>query len=239
MDIEILPEKKVDVNDISTISLRDMYFRICQCRDFEISHVWQRAIFLTAFMLGCFTAYGTVLKSIAENHLPTSFALNFIALVISIVGVIVSLFWILMAKGSKAWYELYESTISAFVRGCPAGYGATDKMLIGNKWREFVKVAGAEEEIRNRNYFSTSGGAFSVSRINVAIGIIGFLIWVVIASIHLLLISRCEFLGAILKFMHKVSSHLFVTFPLLIIFIVFLMRSFLKWFKSDALSKPA
>ena len=237
MDIETLPEKKVDVNDISTVSLRDMYFRICQCRDFEISHVWQRAIFLTAFMLGCFTAYGTVLKSLAGNHLPTSFSLNFIALVISMVGVIVSLFWILMAKGSKAWYELYESTISAFVRRCSAGYGKTDKFLVGNEWREFIKAAGGEEEPRNRNYFSTSGGAFSVSRINVAIGIFGFLIWFAIASIHLLLISRHEFLGTILEFAHKISSHLLLTFLLFIVFIVVLMMLFLGWFNSKALSK--
>lgn len=237
MDIETLPDKKIDINDVSTISLRDMYFRICQCRDFEISHVWQRAIFLTAFMLGCFTAYGTVLKSFAKTNLLTSFALNFLALAISMVGIIVSLFWILMAKGSKAWYELYESTISAFACGCTAGYGKTDSMLVKNEWREFIKAAGVEEKSRNRNYFSTNGGAFSVSRINVAIGIFGFFIWFLIGSFHILLISRCEFLGAILKFVHEISSCLLLMFLLFIVFVVVLMVLFLWWFKSKVLSK--
>ena len=191
MDIETLNGKKIDCADASVVSLRDMYMRICACRDFEISHVWQRAIFLTAFLLGCFTAYGSVCSLFMDesNTFVYSGYVNSAAFGVSLVGVVVSLFWIMMAKGSKAWYELYESAIGAFAVKYPAGCDTNAVELSQYKWRKLIIDAHGiddkiKEEARSRCIFSPIGGAYSVSKINIGIGILAFIVWVVLSFVH-------------------------------------------------------
>lgn len=48
------------------ISIEEFYKSLWRCRDFEIQNLWQRSIFLTAFMLLSYTGYGTVLLKIVE-----------------------------------------------------------------------------------------------------------------------------------------------------------------------------
>jgi len=67
----------------SKIRLKDVYESLWKCRDFELLHLWQRSIVLTLFLVMCF------------------------------IGVIFSCLWIMMGKGSKAWYEIYENAITA------------------------------------------------------------------------------------------------------------------------------
>ena len=100
------------------VSYRDAYQRLESNRDFEIKHVWQRAIFLTAFLIACFAGYGGLVVSIITPGKPViSLATaNGIAFAIAFVGMVVSLLWIMMAKGSKMWYENYENAIEAFRR---------------------------------------------------------------------------------------------------------------------------
>lgn len=38
--------------------LRDLYEQYWRCRDFEIKNLWQRSVFLGAFLILCFTGYG-------------------------------------------------------------------------------------------------------------------------------------------------------------------------------------
>lgn len=191
MDIETLQGRKLDVADVSTLSLRDMYGQICKNRDFEIALVWQRAIFLTAFLIGCFTAYGSVAAMLFNRGAwrPTV-GTNTICFLITLVGIVISLLWIMMAKGSKAWYELYECAIKAFVIRYPA---LCDPMLVPsaqNEWRSLIGEAAAtnasiKESKRSRwLFFSSKGGAYSVSRINIFIGQFAFGIWFLLALGH-------------------------------------------------------
>lgn len=48
--------KKIEENE--KINMRDIYESLWRCRDFELSHLWQRSVFLSAFLLLCFTGYG-------------------------------------------------------------------------------------------------------------------------------------------------------------------------------------
>ncbi len=74
------------------------------CRDFEITNLWQRSVFLFAFLLLCFTGYGCWFLNMMKDS--DSFVLkNLVALFIALIGIILSLIWIMMAKGSKAWYD--------------------------------------------------------------------------------------------------------------------------------------
>ena len=45
-------------NNDEKINMRDIYESLWRCRDFELSHLWQRSVFLSAFLLLCFTGYG-------------------------------------------------------------------------------------------------------------------------------------------------------------------------------------
>lgn len=45
-------------NNNEKINMRDIYESLWRCRDFELSHLWQRSVFLSAFLLLCFTGYG-------------------------------------------------------------------------------------------------------------------------------------------------------------------------------------
>ena len=40
-------------------SLKDLYEELFKCRDFEIDHLWQRSVFLGAFLLAVAAGYGT------------------------------------------------------------------------------------------------------------------------------------------------------------------------------------
>ena len=196
MDIETLQGKKVEIADASTLSPRDLYLQICKNRDFEISLVWQRAIFLTAFLLGCFTAYGSIVLRFFKDGEGLSLATNTICFLVTLVGIVISLIWIMMAKGSKAWYELYESAIKAFVVSHNASgsclCGTMDVSVAQNDWRGVIKNAagnnsGIKEPERSACWMSTDGGAYSVSRINIFIGQFAFVVWGLLSVGHILI----------------------------------------------------
>ena len=95
------------------ISIKEIHETLWRCRDFELSHLWQRSIFLSAFLILCFTGYGSLLMLMFEKPNLIEYA-NLLAYAIGILGLVFSCLWIMMGKGSKAWYERYENAISAF-----------------------------------------------------------------------------------------------------------------------------
>ena len=44
----------------SKLTAKDFYNEMWHCRDFELSHLWQRSVFLGAFMLAIATGYGAL-----------------------------------------------------------------------------------------------------------------------------------------------------------------------------------
>ncbi len=173
------------------ITYSDIYTGLWKCRDFELAHYWQRAVFLTAFLLACYAGYGTLIVqcATAEQVCLPFWAVNGIAFGICIIGILLSLLWIIMAKGSKAWYEIYEAAINAFVRR----YNGSVKAFEGDLW----EVAGFG--IRDAKEFenpaisdwlwNSIGGRYSVSRVNVAIGHLSALIWTGLALLHVYLVK--------------------------------------------------
>ena len=252
MDIETLNGKKVDCADVSRISLRDVYMRICECRDFEISHVWQRAIFMTAFLLGCFTAYGVVASYLFddEHQFLYSWFANAAAFFVTLVGIVVSLFWIMMAKGSKAWYELYENAICAFVTLHSAnGCDANVDLMAQHNWRKLVVEAHRidskiKDGPRSFSILSCLGGAYSVSKINIGIGILSFCVWIIISLVHILIaakempFSAQEWISLFLKFCEHVADCPVVMLSLLLVVGVGFPVVFKRMFKSGYLTKP-
>ena len=203
MDIETLPEKKVDVSDVSEVSPRDIYMRLCACRDFEIKLQWERAVFLTAFLIACFAGYGSFLLSVHQHgygNIP-HILVKGIPLAISLVGIILSLLWVLMAKGSKAWYEHYEEAITAFARSHPH----VDECLMSHRWIEIEGIcsAGMSNRITNQK-----GGAYSVSKIVVLIGQLSLIVWCMIFLLHAAIASFG--MDNVIKVMHDISNNFVV-----------------------------
>ena len=158
------------------IGTLEVYKRLLETRDFELTTFWQRSIFLGTFLSLSYTGYGALGLKLLETKGGEAIwqVGNLFAIVIACFGIIVSTLWILMAKGSKLWYEWQETAISAFVHGL-APKSAFDADYIqdaaafkigwtaefDNRWREVKK---------DNFLFSPNGGPFSVSKVTICIG---------------------------------------------------------------------
>lgn len=88
-----------------------------ECKNFEINNLWQKSVLLTAFIVLTFTIYATILSKLFDiNDFPNKILIHEICSGISLIGLIFAIIWIMMGKGSKAWYELYENAICTIER---------------------------------------------------------------------------------------------------------------------------
>ncbi|WP_298576068.1 hypothetical protein [uncultured Porphyromonas sp.] len=156
---------------VSLKQLRKDFYKI---RKFEIQNLWQRSIFLATFIIILFTAYGAfVEKLLAYDGLKAVIA-HIICCLLALLGSIFSMIWIMMAKGSKAWFEIYERRIIG-------GIEAEETLNIPEKYR---MGEGAPWTLDD-SLWSRKPGAYSVSRINILLGQVLWVIWLLVFSIHL------------------------------------------------------
>jgi len=169
------------------INIKDIHATLWKCRDFELSNLWQRSIFLTAFLVLCFTAYGATLVKLAEKidgiKTPQLFFFNTISYCLSIIGMIFSILWIKMSKGSKAWYEKYENAIVAFEHN--PKYATQEAAKIGGFRQGKIKKYKNPETVQS--IWSQKAGSYSVSRINISIGQVFLVLWILIGLAHTIL----------------------------------------------------
>ena len=173
-------------NTKELISKESVYNGYWKCRDFELQHFWQRSIFLTAFLLACYAGYGgLIVSSASADRLPIPI-LNAIAFYISFIGILLSVLWIMMAKGSKAWYERWESAISAFVCNYQNEFedGAAEIAAFN-----YESLKGYEKAAMSDWIWDTKAGAYSPSKINVAIGHLSLAIWLILSMVHIAIAS--------------------------------------------------
>ena len=102
-------------NQVSLKELREEFYKI---RKFEIQNLWQRSIFLAAFIAILLTGYGHLIdkllpeseKWLTDSH-SQSLNIHIMCSLLSFLGSIFAVIWVMMAKGSKAWYEIHERRI--------------------------------------------------------------------------------------------------------------------------------
>lgn len=171
-----------NIKEITKEDLRKVHERLYRCRDLEISNLWQRSIFLSVFMVLCFTAYGYLIAKILDFNKTVQeydiMYLNCSAVALASISGIFSYLWICMAKASKAWYEVYERAVAEFEEEYFVELGIPYKYTMGKM--SPYKV--------DKNILSTNGGTFSPSRINIIIGIVCLIIWSAIAIVHSILL---------------------------------------------------
>ena len=157
-----------------------IYDRLCHCRDMEIELVWKRAVFMTAFLIACFAGYGgLIVAGLSRNFTNTAFYFVIASgCFIATVGFAVSVLWIMMCKGSKAWYEHYEQAIAAYAKSVFANDYVD---WFSHNWKN---ISGIERDKISNCLCSPAGGCFSVSKISIAIGILSAVTWIVVIVAH-------------------------------------------------------
>ncbi len=173
----------------------DLYERFWMCRDFELTTLWQKAVFLGPILALVFTGYGAFFATCFIDGSEVKFiesgfcVKHVVAMAIAIMGVLFSILWIRMMKGSKAWYEVYERAITAMdtqkdwifdreLLECGAGFKL-------HRLPGYKRVGKTDKPQFCDCLFSTKGGCYSPSKINIVIGQISLVFWFLIAGIHL------------------------------------------------------
>lgn len=173
-----------------------IYDRLCHCRDMEIELVWKRAVFMTAFLIACFAGYGgLIVAALSRSYSDRAFFfVTVAACFLATMGFAMSVIWIMMCKGSKAWYEHYENAIEAHAReNFECKYGN----LLAHDWRDLASDKQSRE--MSKCLLSTQGGGYSVSRLAIVIGQLAAIIWVLVLVGHgvalgyiLRTVTKCE-----------------------------------------------
>ena len=193
-------------NTENKISLKDAYNELWHCRDFELKHLWQRSIFLGAFLLGAFAGYGKLVLQCCEKGNAFGLKNNSVGFAIALIGLVLSLLWIMLAKGSKAWYERYESAICCFTQIAGLSEAEHEDLFDNIKTQKLVAFAYGKDfkqysEPVSSWLWNTKGGPYSPSKINIAIGHLSALFWLVAICFHVavarlgvkMIISSIEF----------------------------------------------
>ncbi len=192
------------------LSRKDLYQELWKGRDLELTSLWQRSIFLMSFLVIAFTAYcglWVVFFSKEDSSIHELLLMNLGFVCISVFGLVASVLWIMMSKGSKYWYEKYEGSISRIIedreldsdelantdRQTESNNG--DSVLLMNtiftEYPRYYPRHGYLENIAlNRNQvnsclLSTKAGAFSVSKVNIGIGIVTGWLWLLLITLHI------------------------------------------------------
>lgn len=93
-----------------------LYERYNKCRDLELDRFWKNSVFVWVFLALCFGAFGKVLMDYLEydckeHNIDNKDNYAIILAVVSCFGFLISKIWTWMARGLKAWYEVYEIAI--------------------------------------------------------------------------------------------------------------------------------
>lgn len=202
------------------VSLKDIRTTFLQLRDFEISNLWQRSIFLSASLIVFFSAYGFLVSELIKNPNNNSLIKNEVCCGIALCGFAFSIIWIMMAKGSKAWYEVYEVRINEIE--------IEEELDIPKEYRMSELP---ELDKLDSNLFTNIAGKYSVSKLNIMIGIFLMFIWFIILVIHYVL--------AIVEFNHSMQNCVMhtIVFTLTPLFFLTILITALcnTWAKSNAL----
>lgn len=161
-------------NEVSLKELREEFYK---CRTFEVTNLWRRSFLLSIFLVFCFIVYGLLASKIlnAEPGAANLLVLHEAACAAALLGTSFALIWIMMAKGSKAWYEVYERYIFEIERDETEGLTIPERYRLGALCRPWEM---------DSNLFSKKAGRYSPSRLNITIGSVMLTAWLAIGLVH-------------------------------------------------------
>ena len=141
----------------------------------ELDRLWHNSLFLWGFDSLLFTAYGAVIIAWAKNEIKSPFISNALVSAIAFFGLLVTLVWILLSKGSRMWQEWNENRIQRL---------ESDRRFF-NLPREYA-MGGTTHRLDSidDSLLTTDSGRFSPGRISIILPQIIWCIWFVILVIH-------------------------------------------------------
>lgn len=212
-------QKKVYSKNLSAqVSLKEIRDTFYHLRDFEISNLWQRSLFLSAFLVLLFTIYGNLVSNMFKGDYENRLVLSEICCGLALAGFVFSLIWIMMGKGSKAWYEIYERRICEIEEEDDLGIPEKYRMGASTSPREF-----------DGNIFTNKAGKYSLSKLNIMIGHVLAIIWFIILVVH--------YVCAIINF-NDTTIHTVILTLLPVAFLVILVTAlYNSWAKSNAIGE--
>lgn len=173
------------------LTSKELWEHFHKTRRFELKNLWQRSIFLGAFLIIFYTGYGGLISQYFEKCLDGNKLvwLHLAAVAISLLGATFSVIWIKMAKSSKAWYEIYETRINTVEEETSLGLESFQGLdyYMEQHTKEIVTKKSAQETGNQMDIscFSTNPGPYSPSRLNILIGIVFLISWVMTMCLHL------------------------------------------------------
>lgn len=182
------------------IILENLY----RCRDLELNNLWQKSVFLGTLLVLCFTGYGILILLMIKGEVKENMLLeyNILCFFLCFISAIFSVLWIYMFKGSKAHYELYERAITDF-----------EEKKLGIE-KEFIMGRLNYNAPIDECIFSTNGGKYSPSRINIFIGQMSLFLWILAGLVHFYNISNYDLI-------EKIQNLISISFIFLVIFLFF------------------
>lgn len=207
---------------VSHKELRETFYKL---RDFEISNLWQRSIFLSALLVLFFPAYGVLVSKILDGT-DNTIIYNEICCALALCAIAFSIIWIMMAKGSKAWYEVYEIKICEIEK--EEDLEIEKEYTMGGMEKKTWKGA-------DTNLMTNKAGQYSVSKLNILIGRFLMIIWIIIFAIHYIIswVTLCNIKCNCI--LHTIILTLLPVFLTVIIW----TASCNCWAKSSVLQKKA
>ena len=196
---------------------------IWKARDNEVGALKERSLLVWGFLMFCYTGYACLLAKVIltygkENSIPMNRLklINLILLGISLISFRLSVYWVEMMKGAKAWAENFDYIAENFQhrflrlacnRGCPffstkfqCSLCGTPKSIQSNKNCSNCKAdpsyactfsvinpaSGYYNEV-DESLLTTTGGAFSPAKVTVSIARLSLVISIGLLLIHLLI----------------------------------------------------
>lgn len=185
--------------------LKLLYDRYNKCRDLELDRFWKNSVFVWVFLALCYGAFGKIVMDYLSNEKDPKICKDtcvVILAVISFFGFFMSKIWIWMARGLKAWYEVYETAIWD-LESKRNIIGFDPQYTIENYWS--VKTNGLRPF--NSDRISPSRIVILIGRLMSCSWGISFIIWLykscnsVLFKTHLPKMSSCwTFWGVIIGF---------------------------------------
>ena len=131
-----------------------------------------------------YTGYGVFLMKIGDK-MPNWNVFNLLAVGIGCFGLLFSTLWILMSKGSKAWFEQYEAVLKYFQKENANLFEKSDDGDLILSYLDFKNPKiQAEREPIDSSLFTQRAGRFSVSKIPIVMGQVSLVGWGCIVVIH-------------------------------------------------------
>lgn len=149
----------------------------------EIKNLWQRSVFLGAFMVLVWSGYGALQLKAIELKIVENTTLNLVYVNTSIglcaVIIVLSWLWIAMAKGSKFVQEAHEAKIKQ--------YSKRYKCNLFCDLNVYQKATSKGRQNKLSFICPLKSYRYSPSKINIALGWVSLLVSIVFLYIHLLI----------------------------------------------------